>query len=449
MRDEPTSRRLFLATVAGLSAAGLSGCGGGGSSTTEPDGDADDAVESTVRTGSPTPLPEAAADTASPPPTGGRSTPTPTAPPTGTPDPPRTATRAPTPSAAAFADWPTYMYNDRNWGAHPDAVGPRAPVSVAWRRDLDAAQVNATPVLADGTLYVGDGRPTDDDGTLYALDPVTGETSWRLDLAGPVLGGTVVDDGLLFVAAGIDFVALRPDGTEVWRFEGNADLQFASPTVANGFVYFGSDSGRLFKIDALSSERDWTYAAAGEIPSAPVHHDGTVYLPSRDGNVYALTESGGVDWQVDLGSPVNGLSMRDERLYAAVEDGRVVQLDARGNTRWTGRVGGGAATTPAVTGDAVYVGTRDDAFVALDRGEGIEEWRFEDTDSPFTAPPVVVGGTVYVGCQDDAVYALDADSGEVEWSFATGNNIVDPAPVVAGGRVFVGSRDGSFYALGN
>jgi outer membrane protein assembly factor BamB len=340
------------------------------------------------------------------------------------------------------------MYNNQNWGAHPDAAGPQGEVSVLWERDL-GRQVNATATLADGTLYVGEGAPNGNEGQLYALDPLTGETGWTIEFGAPVTGGAAVDeDGAVYVAAGSDRVAYRSDGSERWRVQINPSPNYAPMTVANDLAYFAADSGRIACIEAGTSVRQWEYFVSAAVESAPVVRDERVYVGSRDGTVTALAAGGGnEEWVVDFDEPVNGLSMRDGRLYAALESQFMVQLDTTGRTRWRGGLDSGVATTPAVAGDLVYVGLRGDAFVALDRSGGLEQWRFDDVNDPFTASPVVVDGTIYVGNQDGSVYALDAESGELEWSFDTGSEIVDPAPVVAGRTVYIGNRSGTFYAL--
>lgn len=444
MPNRWTSRRQFIGTVAGLSAVGVSGCGSDGNETTEPPADLDTETATPTATSMPE-ITETATRTPTDTPTA-TATEEPTAISTETPT--ETPTATPTPSPASLAEWPTYMYNNQNWGHHPEATGPQGEVSVIWERNLEAGEVNATPVLADGTVYVGDGSMRADEGRLYALDPLSGETKWSVAINAPVTGGAVVDeDGVVYVAAGSDRAAYLPDGTQRWRTQINPSPNYASPTFADGYVYFAADSGRVIRIRGLTSERSWEYQVASDVRSAPVVHDGRVYLGSRDGSVYALTDSGDEEWITDLGDPVNGLSMRNDRLYAALEGNRIAKLDTTGRTRWLGAVDASVSTTPAIAGDLVYAGLRNDSFVALDRESGIQQWQFTGATDSFTAPPVVVEDTVYVGCQDGNVYALDAQSGEMEWSFATGDGIAHAAPVVSGRTVYIGSQDGRFYAL--
>lgn len=429
------SRRQFLAAVVGASTVGLSGCGSDGDTTETPDD-----VE---RTGTPTATPtDAATPTATPEPTASS-----TATPTSTAEP--TATPTATPGASSFAAWPTFMRNNEHWGHHPDARAPRDSVSVDWSSEFDQDQINATATLADGTLYVGAGGAGDSDGSFNALDPVTGETKWSKDTAAPVTSAAAIDGGLVYVGTtnGVLYALQAADGSEFWDYDLTSTEDFTAPVVAGGNVYVGSTGSRVYKFDALDSTQKWNQDTFGAITASPVVADDTIYAPSRDQDLYAITGDGSVEWSNTLGGSVNGVSYRQGRLYATTENERLVQTNTDGKANWRTRVGAAMASTPAVTETRVYVGTRGGTLFAFDTTNGIEQWRFTAPTDGVTASPVVADGTVYVGSRDGSVYAVDAETGDGLWTFETGSNIAEAAPVVAGGRVYIGSQDGTFYAL--
>jgi outer membrane protein assembly factor BamB len=374
----------------------------------------------------------------------GPSTPEPTPQETATPS----ATATATPEPVELTDWPVYMYNQQNWGHNPDAVGPHEDVSVVWERDLDSNQVNGTAALANGTVYVGDGRVNSESGALYALDARTGETQWSFDLPGPVMGGAGVNEGRVYAGSRGTMAAYREDGTEIFRFNSRSNGRISAPSFGDGSMFFALQD-TLYRFRVLANAREWTGETFSVIPSAPVYSDESIYIPSYDGSVYAFNTSNGNErWTSDLGDRVNGLSMRDGRIYAPVEDGRLVQFNTQGSRVWSESHGAAVAATPAITEENVYCGTRDGNLIARSVSDGFEQWRFTDPTDAISSPPVVADGTVYFGCNDSRVYAVDAESGEQEWRLGTGNNIVDPAPVVSGGMVYIGSRDGKFYAIG-
>jgi outer membrane protein assembly factor BamB len=244
------------------------------------------------------------------------------------------------------------------------------------------------------------------------------------------------------------FYALNTDdGSVFWEWDLGSTEDFTAPVVADRGVYVGSTSSRVYKFDALDGGHEWNQNTYGAITASPVHVDGTVYATSADHELYAVSDSGSLQWTKGLGGSANGVAHRRGRLFVTSESDTLTRVTAGGDTEWEVSRSGAFAATPAVTAERVFAGTRDGTLFAFDASAGRELWRFTGPSDGVTAPPVVADGTVYVGSRDDSVYAVSADTGDREWSFATGNNIEEAAPVVAGGRVYIASQDGTLYAL--
>jgi outer membrane protein assembly factor BamB len=152
-------------------------------------------------------------------------------------------------------------------------------------------------------------------------------------------------------------------------------------------------------------------------------------------------------WSLHAGGAIHGASaLSGGTLYVPSEDGDVYAVDAAtGAQRWAFRTGGPVWSTPAVADGTVVVGSTDDRVYALDARTGRERWRFA-TGSDVVSSPAVAGGLVYVGSDDHRVYALSLRTGRVRWAFTTGDR-ASGSPVVAGGTVYTGSNDGRLYAL--
>jgi outer membrane protein assembly factor BamB len=73
-----------------------------------------------------------------------------------------------------------------------------------------------------------------------------------------------------------------------------------------------------------------------------------------------------------------------------------------------------------------------------------KKWAYQ-TRGQIDSSPAVTGNVVYVGSGDGNVYALDAVSGAKKWAYRTGSNTSSPA--VAGGVVYVGSMNMNMYAF--
>jgi outer membrane protein assembly factor BamB len=108
-------------------------------------------------------------------------------------------------------------------------------------------EVNSSPLVANGVVYIGS-----EDYTLYALRAATGATLWKASTQDPdKFDGDPIDTlpaiagGVVYVTASQSLYAFNlADGSRAWRFT-VSDSSFGSPSspvVANGLVYFGSDS---------------------------------------------------------------------------------------------------------------------------------------------------------------------------------------------------------------
>ncbi len=120
----------------------------------------------------------------------------------------------------------------------------------------------------------------------------------------------------------------------------------------------------------------------------------------------------------------------------------------------------GGWSGPVVSGDLIYVGTREGRLLALDKETGTTAWIFpspkdEDIGPVYSTPALDDEGWLYVGGFNGNIYAIDTSSidtsrglpsVEAEWIFPTNGEIVGGV-VVAQGTVLVGSSDGALYAL--
>lgn len=116
-----------------------------------------------------------------------------------------------------------------------------------------------------------------------------------------------------------------------------------------------------------------------------------------------------------------------------------------GELKWKFKTGSEVLSSPAVSGDAVFVGSSDGYLYALDLSTGVLRWKFE-TGAEVVSSPAVAGGTVYVGSHDYHLYAIDERTGRLKWKHKTGN-AVRSSPSVSGDTVFAGSNDGYLYAV--
>jgi len=283
----------------------------------------------------------------------------------------------------------------------------------------------------------------------------------------------------------------RGDGTHSGVFTGTApqraphvkwtfptgDRVVSSPVMHGGMLFFGSDDGCVYAVDAATGRERWRFRTGGPVSATPVVDGGHVFVGSYDGKFYALDEaSGALMWKfategekrfearglhgflprrqtyadpfdVYLSSPV----VADGTVFFGSGDGHVYALAvADGQLRWTFDAGEVVHASPAVVAGVVYVGSWNSRFFALDARSGAERWHFQaGTDDlihnqvGFQSSPAVVDGTVYVGCRDANLYALDAATGREKWRYPTNGSWVVTSPAVSAGRVVFATSDSS------
>ena len=151
-----------------------------------------------------------------------------------------------------------------------------------------------------------------------------------------------------------------------------------------------------------------------------------------------------VRWSTDFGAPPAAGPVADAtRVYASLESGAIVALDAdTGAVIWT--VDGLASSFPvAVDADGVYV-VLASGLVALDVATGRERWRMP-LEGEVSAPIVARAGWVVVGLSTGQVIAIRSADGTTVWSRAYPTPIVTP-PVIHGDRVYLPGSDARVIA---
>ena len=235
-------------------------------------------------------------------------------------------------------------------------------------------------------------------------------------------------------------------------------------------VYFGSDCGQFWCLDAASGATVWSFRvnAAGHknIWSSPALQDGRVYFGSYDGNVYCLdAESGqevwrygGADWvgsspalAPDLGLLFIGLEFAVEGKRGSIaalrmENGEKVW--EHGTRRYT-------HASPAYWSERQLVacGSNDNEMFLFDAATGALRWRFEtrsargEKASIRHAPAFdAKRNQLVTGCANGRIYVIDVETGQEVWSVQTDNTIYT-VPLVVEDRAYVGSTDKYLYVL--
>ena len=189
-----------------------------------------------------------------------------------------------------------------------------------------------------------------------------------------------------------------------------------TPGVADGTVVCGSFDNTIYAIDTATGEQNWAHDAGGIVRSSPTIVDGTVYIGAHCQSAECAE-------------------------FDSSEIGEVLALDLEtGELLWSFETTAGVVSTPAVTDNAVFVGTSAGAMRALDRDTGETVWSYE-TGALVASSPAVVDGSVYFGDVRGTFYGLDVTDGTELWTHEPDQLRNYPnSPAVDEDRVYIGAN---------
>jgi outer membrane protein assembly factor BamB len=251
-------------------------------------------------------------------------------------------------------------------------------------------------------------------------------------------------------------------GTLKWKFATGSSFLGSSPAVgADGTIYIGSEGGNLYAVNPNGTEK-WTFATWPiDFSSPAIGADGTIYVGSENGFLYAVKPTGTEKWVFSTG----GGSVADSS--PAIGTDGTIYIDAfavnpNGTQKW---VGGGAVplpryppTSPAVGADGtIYSAAANGGLIAINP-TGTEKWENALITAPCgevipqtSSPAIGADGTIYIGeyCTNlpgSLFYSVTPDGGGFNWAADAGNT--ESAPAIGTDRtIYVSGAFGDLYAI--
>jgi outer membrane protein assembly factor BamB len=269
-------------------------------------------------------------------------------------------------------------------------LASRALAAFDWQRGDELwsvpLAVTATPLPADGVIYVGAGD------ALRVLDGATGAERWSTGAAGTILALARTGGGQI-VAAGAGFVQAFDEtrGKAIWSrtLPPSGDVTGVALSDVTAFVAYAE--GRVVAL-ALADGRDvWVRPIDGR-PAPPLVHADSLYVGSTNNRFYALD----------------------------VKDGDV---------RWSWRTGGDIVGAGADT-NAVYYTSLDAVVRAVNPGNGHQRWK-RDGGTRAVSAPLVLDGSLLVAGLSPSLSGFDPLTGVPQGTFELPGDI-HGAPLVAG-----------------
>lgn len=272
----------------------------------------------------------------------------------------------------------------------------------------------SSPAVVDGVVYLGSG-----DGSVYAIDAVSGTLRWRFKTGDVVHASPAVANGVVYIGSWDSwFYALDAhSGTVMWRFKTGEDPDIhnqqgisSSAAVVDGMVYFGARDGHLYAVDAVNGTRKWSFFTGGAwVTSSPAVYQGTVYFGTGSNfELRALNAATGKEvfmFQFDRGI-FSSAAIAGGMLFIGGLDGKVTGFSlATGKPVWVFQ------TPEAASASAAYLAAS--KVAAQDTTNADRPFydnmvmRFHNSlTGSMMASPVIVDDVIYIGSVDGFLYAL-------------------------------------------
>ncbi len=334
-------------------------------------------------------------------------------------------------SQALGSDGTIYFVGSNTFDLHNDtlyAVNPNG--TLKWRSEGCDVTFKSAPLIgADNTIYLSGSS------ILYAFYP-NGTSKWQYkaqDSTG-MSSPAIASDGTIYFANANKFYAVNSNGTLKWiTNETNLTAShFSAPALSpDGIIYFGGgpDGNALYAINPDGSVK-WSFPLEGigqGVYSPAVDQNGTIYFTTEvydsEGSKlsYAVNSNGTEKWNFKISadqsfstynSPVLG---SNGTVYLASNKGAVYALSSDGKLKWKYQTDSKLPIEYAMAVDSngtLYFGS--DYLYAID-ANGTLKWRYQlnnnltQTNSTLKVMAPVIGpnGTLYIGSNDGGyLYAL-------------------------------------------
>lgn len=341
------------------------------------------------------------------------------------------------------------------------------------KRNLLVAQ----PIIKDGVVYA-----QDVDGVVSAFELETGQKIFKQKLkplnkndkqSGLNGGGLSLDGNKLFAVTGFGSVfALEPKtGNILWRKELNVPLR-AAPTASDGKVFVQTIDNQIYALNSSDGSEIWDYGISAE---DTVFAGGSVvaYDEKEEMAIAAFSNGEIAGFNSRIGYPVwsnnliNMTKMSRSSTINAVKAAPVIDQDmvfAVGNTDltlaidiktgdilWQQNIGG--INTPFVDKEYLFLIDSFKELVALDKKTGEVLWKtdiLKDIDANdrreiYLSGPIMVNSELIVVSSNGMVYFVLPQNGEIvkEWDI---DEDLPFAPIVAEGTIIFTTDDADLIA---
>jgi outer membrane protein assembly factor BamB len=296
------------------------------------------------------------------------------------------------------------------------------------------------------------------DGTLVALDAVSGALQWRSEFGGYISAAPASDESGVYIATEIRAEGKSPvpaatgalrligkqSGVTLWVRSLHAPIRTAL-AVNSTNVFAGTVDGKLYSLKKSSGEVVWLKTNPSPFNSHPLLFDNRLYVGDEVGNLFAIEQNTGRTlWRYRTrGSLRASVAVSGGTVFAGSTDSNVYALSERtGRLRWRSRTGGGIQSVVA-TPRCVLATSLDNFAYCLSPQSGRRIWKRQLSGRVLSQPLAAPDGVLLAPVSGDECVVLDLNEGKKINSIDVGeDNNTGASPVRAGGLILLTTRKG-------
>jgi len=275
----------------------------------------------------------------------------------------------------------------------------------------------------------------------------------------PIDASPVIAGGRVFVGSqdGNFYAIDLKTGASIWTFKAEGPI-IAPAAVLGDRVFFGDTYGFVYALGAADGKEAWRFETEGKIEGGinTLTLDGQpdrIFVGSHDFFLYCLNAaSGEVLWKHETGNYVVATPSMVRSADGGIDltfggcDGLLHVLPAKGEgAKREIEIGAYVANTSAVRDGICYVAHNGGEVVAIEITSGETVWKTK-TGIEYTASPAVDEKRLYVAGPDKRLVAYDRVTGEEVWAFVA-PRALSSSPLISGDLIWQGGMDGRLYAV--
>lgn len=261
-----------------------------------------------------------------------------------------------------------------------------------WKKEISNG-VEVGPILGKNLYFGGS------DGFFYALDPQTGQEIWKFKVGAEILSEPTVDQDKIYFLSGLNVLYALDilTGETSWVYSRPSSSEFSirggsKPAVYENNIFVGFSDGYFVSLDKKKGQVSWEISLNKnkrfkDIDSEPVVHEGLLYISGFDDHLYCLDKkTGAIQWKIKSGA-YSAPIFFDQLLIYPTSQGEVWALNKKNSQRlWTYKVPQGIASSLKVYKGYVLFGESQGSLTLLNPKTGQILTQFNPGRGIFGSP---------------------------------------------------------------